>query len=116
MKSYSIVDTRRPQQRGALFFWFGAECYVTDPTKGLLHGQVMCPQRTASQLMNIWLEKDQQRLSNVRSTVLYGQLQQERIRRLGKAGVVFHEATGICRAACEVRRHKHICESVETQH
>lgn len=41
---------------------FGAECYVTDSYNGLLHGQVMCPQRTASQLVNIWLEKDQQGL------------------------------------------------------
>src|SRR5688572_17699414 len=45
IKSHSIADTRRPQQRGALFFRFGAECYVTDPIKGLLHGQVL---RTAN--------------------------------------------------------------------
>lgn len=58
----SIADIRRPQQRGETRCRFGAECYVTDSYNGLLHGQVMCPQRTASQLVNIWLEKDQQGL------------------------------------------------------
>lgn len=48
--------------------------------------------------------------------VLYGEFLQETIRRPGKAGVVFHETPGICHAACEARRHKNICQSVETQH
>lgn len=69
-----------------------------------------------SQLVNIWLEKDQQGLSNARRTVLYGEFLQERIRRPGKAGAAFHQAPGICYAGCEARRHKNICHSLEIQH
>ena len=118
VKSHSIADTRRPQQRGADPLSIGPTLNVTSPipAKGLVHGQVMHLQRTASQLVNIWLEKDQQGLSNARRTVLYGEFLQERIRRRGEAGAAFRQVPGIRYAGCEARRHKNICHSLEIQH